>query len=32
VRSVLQGSWGLGFTLSSGMYGLFYAFLGWRGT
>ena len=29
---VLQGSWGLGFMLSSGMYGLLYAFLGWRGT
>ena len=28
---VLQGSWGLGFMLSSGIYGLFYAYLGWRG-
>jgi MFS transporter, SHS family, lactate transporter len=28
---VLQGSWGLGFMLSSGIYGLFYAYIGWRG-
>jgi SHS family lactate transporter-like MFS transporter len=28
---VLQGSWGLGFMLSSGVYGLFYASIGWRG-
>jgi SHS family lactate transporter-like MFS transporter len=28
---VLQGSWGLRFMLSSGIYGLFYAYLGWRG-
>jgi MFS transporter, SHS family, lactate transporter len=27
----LQGSWGLGFMLSSGIYGLFYDYLGWRG-
>jgi SHS family lactate transporter-like MFS transporter len=28
---VLQGSWGLGFLLSSGIYGLFYDYIGWRG-
>jgi len=28
---ILQGSWGLGFMLSSGIYGLFYAYIGWRG-
>jgi SHS family lactate transporter-like MFS transporter len=28
---VLQGSWGLGFMLSSGIYGLFYSSIGWRG-
>jgi MFS transporter, SHS family, lactate transporter len=28
---VLQGSWGLGFMLSSALYGLFYAYIGWRG-
>ena len=28
---VLQGSWGLGFMLSSGIYGLFYTYIGWRG-
>src|ERR1700681_610796 len=28
---VLQGSWGLGFMLSSAIYGLFYGYLGWRG-
>ena len=28
---VLQGSWGFGFMLSSGVYGLFYASIGWRG-
>src|SRR3984957_15996815 len=28
---VLQGSWGLGFMLSSGVYGLFYTSIGWRG-
>ncbi len=28
---VLQGSWGLGFMLSSGIYGLFYTSIGWRG-
>jgi len=28
---VLQGSWGLGFMLSSGVYGLFYTSIGWCG-
>src|SRR6201988_1407809 len=28
---VLQGSWGLGFLLSSAAYGLFYTTIGWRG-
>ena len=28
---ILQGSWGLGFMLSSAIYGLFYAYIGWRG-
>jgi SHS family lactate transporter-like MFS transporter len=28
---VLQGSWGLGFMLSSAVYGLFYTSIGWRG-
>src|ERR1700724_3548272 len=28
---VLQGSWGLGFLLSSGIYGLFYSYIGWGG-
>src|SRR5579863_226029 len=28
---VLQGSWGIGFMLSSGIYGLFYSYIGWRG-
>jgi MFS transporter, SHS family, lactate transporter len=28
---VLQGSWGIGFMLSSALYGLFYAYIGWRG-
>jgi MFS transporter, SHS family, lactate transporter len=28
---VLQGSWGLGFMLSSAIYGLFYGYIGWRG-
>ena len=27
----LQGSWSLGFLLSSAVYGLFYNYLGWRG-
>jgi SHS family lactate transporter-like MFS transporter len=29
--AVLQGSWGIGFLLSSGIYGLFYNYIGWRG-
>jgi SHS family lactate transporter-like MFS transporter len=29
--AVLQGSWGIGFLLSSGIYGLFYNLIGWRG-
>jgi SHS family lactate transporter-like MFS transporter len=29
--AVLQGSWGIGFLLSSGIYGLFYDYIGWRG-
>jgi SHS family lactate transporter-like MFS transporter len=29
--ALLQGSWGLGFLLSSAIYGLFYNYLGWRG-
>src|SRR5271169_3737712 len=28
---VLQGSWGIGFMLSSLVYGLFYSHIGWRG-
>src|ERR1700726_2442759 len=28
---VLQGSWGIGFMLSSLVYGVFYNYLGWRG-
>ncbi|MDR3534643.1 MAG: MFS transporter [Rhodopila sp.] len=28
---MLQGSWGIGFLLSSLVYGLFYNYLGWRG-
>jgi len=28
---MLQGSWGLGFMLSSAIYGLFYSYIGWRG-
>jgi SHS family lactate transporter-like MFS transporter len=31
MSGVLQGSWGLGFLLSSACYGFFYAYLGWRG-
>lgn len=31
MSGVLQGSWGLGFLLSSGIYGLFYNYIGWRG-
>jgi len=29
--AVLQGSWGLGTVLSSGIYGLLYNYIGWRG-
>ena len=28
---VLQGSWGIGFMISSGLYGLFFNTIGWRG-
>jgi len=28
---VLQGSWGIGFMISSGIYGLFFNTIGWRG-
>ncbi len=31
MSGVLQGSWGLGFLLSSLVYGLFYNHIGWRG-
>ena len=31
MSGVLQGSWGLGFLLSSAVYGLFYDAIGWRG-
>jgi SHS family lactate transporter-like MFS transporter len=31
MSGVLQGSWGLGFLLSSGVYGLLYNSIGWRG-
>jgi len=31
VGAVMQGSWGIGFLLSSALYGLFYNYLGWRG-
>ena len=31
MSGVLQGSWGLGFLLSSVVYGLFYKYIGWRG-
>jgi MFS transporter, SHS family, lactate transporter len=31
MSGMLQGSWGLGFLLSSAVYGLFYDQLGWRG-
>ena len=27
----MQGSWGIGFLLSSAIYGLFYNYIGWRG-
>jgi SHS family lactate transporter-like MFS transporter len=29
--AVLQGSWGIGFLLSSAIYGLFFNYIGWRG-
>ena len=29
--AVMQGSWGIGFSLSSALYGLFYDVIGWRG-
>jgi len=28
---IMQGSWGVGFLLSSAVYGLFYNYIGWRG-
>jgi SHS family lactate transporter-like MFS transporter len=31
MSGVLQGSWALGFLLSSAIYGLFYSYIGWRG-
>jgi SHS family lactate transporter-like MFS transporter len=31
MSGVLQGSWGLGFLLSSAIYGLLYGYIGWRG-
>ena len=31
MSGVLQGSWGIGFALSSAIYGLFYGYIGWRG-
>ena len=31
MSGVLQGSWGLGYLLSSAIYGLFYSHIGWRG-
>ena len=29
--ALMQGSWGIGFLLSSAIYGLFYNYIGWRG-
>jgi len=29
--ALMQGSWGIGFLLSSALYGLFYNYIGWRG-
>src|SRR6266849_5379431 len=29
--AVMQGSWGVGFLMSSAIYGLFYDYIGWRG-
>src|ERR1700758_5343021 len=31
MRGILQGSWGIGFLLSSAVYGLLYNSIGWRG-
>lgn len=31
MAGVMQGSWGLGFLLASGVYGFFYNAIGWRG-
>ncbi len=31
IAGIMQGGWGLGFLLASGVYGLFYGYLGWRG-
>jgi MFS transporter, SHS family, lactate transporter len=31
MSGVLQGSWGIGFLMSSAIYGLFYDYIGWRG-
>src|SRR5262249_9458287 len=31
MSGILQGSWGLGFLLSSAVYGLLYDYIGWRG-
>src|SRR5258705_11980507 len=31
MSGILQGSWSLGFLLSSAVYGLFFQYLGWRG-
>src|ERR1700726_3493542 len=31
MSGVLQGSWGIGFALSSLIYGLFFSYIGWRG-
>src|SRR4029077_16720816 len=28
---VMPGSWGIGFLMSSAIYGLFYSYIGWRG-
>jgi SHS family lactate transporter-like MFS transporter len=29
--AVMQGSWGIGFLMSSAIYGFFYSYIGWRG-
>ena len=31
MSGILQGSWGIGFALSSAIYGLFFSHIGWRG-